>query len=134
MVNTISIDNIEHIICMTESDDPKCFTVEPQTSMCSITLRQFTNTSLEKIKVTHFPLNSNISTTGHKLQGSTLDSLVVNSWTRKVVHWSYVVISRVKRLNSLVLNEKLDNNRSYHANDQLVRWERVMKEVIEKNI
>ena len=132
MVNTISIDNIEHIVCMTESDEPKYFTVEPQTGLCSITLRQFTNTSLEKIRVKYFPLNSNISTTGHKLQGSTLDSLVVNSWTLKVIHWSYVVLSRVKALRSLVLNEKLDENRNYRANEELVKWERAMKELIEK--
>ena len=79
MVNTISVDQVKHIVCMTESTDPKYFTVEPETGLCKIKLRQFNNTSLEKIRVTYFPINSNISTTGHKLQGSTLDCLVVNS-------------------------------------------------------
>ena len=92
MVNTISIDQVEHIVCMPESADPKYFTVNPKTGLCNIKLRQFKNTSHEKIKVTYFPLNSNISTTGHKFQGSTMDSLVVNSWTRWVPHWIYVVL------------------------------------------
>ena len=61
-----------------------------------------------------------------------MDSLVVNSWTLKVIHWSYVVLSRVKALKSLVLNEKLDENRNYRANEELVKWERTMKELIEK--
>ena len=56
----------------------------------------------------------------------------MNSWTRRVPHWIYVVLLRVKRLNSLVLNEKLDEYRSYQANDELVRWEMKMKDVIEK--
>ena len=44
----------------------------------------------------------------------------------------FVVLSRVKRLSGLILNEKLDEYRSYQANDELVRWERIMKERIEK--
>ena len=50
MVNTISIDQVEHIVCMPESVDPKYFTVKPQTGLCKIKLRQFINTSLEKSK------------------------------------------------------------------------------------
>ena len=134
MVNTISVDQVKYIVCMTESTDPKYFTVEPETGLCKIKLRQFNNTSLEKIRVTYLPINSNISTTGHKLQGSTLDCLVVNSWTRQIPHWIYVVLSRVRKLNSLILNEKLDEYRSYQANDELVRWERITKEAIFKKL
>ena len=63
-----------------------------------------------------------------------MDTLVVNSWTFNVQHWIYVVLSRVRTLNSLVLNEKLNINREYTANRELVRWEARIKETIEKNI
>ena len=39
-----------------------------------------------------------------------------------------------KHGNSLILNEKLDEYRSYQANDELVRWERITKEAIEKKL
>ncbi len=52
----------------------------------------FQHTQLRPIKRTYLPINSNISTTGHKLQGSTLDTLVVNSWTFSIQHWIYVVL------------------------------------------
>ena len=53
-------------------------------------------------------MNDNILTTGHNHQGSTLDKLVVNSWTIYARHWAYVVLSRASTLSSLILNEKLN--------------------------
>ena len=61
-----------------------------------------------------------------------MNTLVVNSWTFSVPHWIYVVLSRVRTLNSLVLNENLDENKDYSANSELVRWETNIKERIEK--
>ena len=48
MVNTISVDQAKHIVCMTESTDSKYFTVKPETGLCKIKLRQFNKTSLER--------------------------------------------------------------------------------------
>ena len=56
-----------------------------------------------------------------------MNSLIVNSWTFRVQHWAYVVLSRVKTLNSLVLNAMLDENRHYKANGELMRWETNIK-------
>ena len=61
-----------------------------------------------------------------------MNTLVVNSWAFSVPHWIYVVLSRVRTLNSLVLNEKLNECRDYSANSELVRWETNIKERIEK--
>ena len=58
---------------------------------------------LEKVCVTYLPIYSNISKTGHTLQGAALDSLIVNSWAYNCTHWVYAVLSRVKKLNHLVL-------------------------------
>ena len=102
-----------------------------ETRQCKIRLRQWNNTVIDKIKTTYLPINSSISTTGHKLQGKTLDNLVVNSWGYCCAHWVYVVLSRVRKLDNLVLNVKLDPNRDYSARDELVRWERYIKDNIE---
>ena len=60
------------------------------------------------------------------------DQLAVNSWAYQMPHWIYVVLSRVRTLNSLVLNEKLDESRSYKANQTVLKWERDMKENVER--
>jgi hypothetical protein len=44
----------------------------------------------------------NHATTGHKLQGTTVKSLVIAEWL-KVKNWAYVVLSRVKTLSGLFL-------------------------------
>ena len=122
---------VDYILCMHEGKDSKYFKVKPETRQCKIKLRQWNNTVIDKIKTTYLPINSSISTTGHKLQGKTLDNLVVNSWGYRCAHWVYVVLSRVRELNNLVLNVKLDPNRDYSARDEFVRWERYIKDNVE---
>ena len=94
-------------------------------------LRTFNNIVLDKIKITYLPITSSISTTGHKLQGKTLDNLVINSWGYRCKHWVYVVLSRVRTLRSLILNVKLDEDRDYSAKKELLRWEEDMKANVE---
>ena len=86
---------------------------------------------LKKIRTTYLPIICNISTTGHKLQGKTLDHLVINSFAYNCTHWVYVVLSRVRQLDNLILNQKLDIHRNYNAKPELVRWEKDMKNNIE---
>ena len=134
MVNTISVNHIKHIVCTIDDNietDQRYFIVKPESTLCTVQLHEWNNMTLEKIKITYLPLNSSISTTGHKLQGQTLNHLVINSWGYKCPHWIYVVLSRVTKLTGLILNQKLDENRSYEANDELIRWERNMKTTIE---
>ena len=50
----------------------------------------------------HFPLLINHATTGHKLQGKSLDALIIAEWSR-VKNWAYVVLSRVRTLGGLFL-------------------------------
>ena len=48
MVNTISADDVDHMVCMIECNPrqkTKYFTVEPITSLCKTTLKQFNNTT-----------------------------------------------------------------------------------------
>jgi hypothetical protein len=59
-----------------------------------------------KMKGTQFPIISNNCTTGHKLQGCTVEAILVNSWFYGA-NWAYVVLSRVKTMNGLFLRERL---------------------------
>ena len=131
IVNTIFADEVEYIVCKHESDKQRYFVVKPETRQCKIKLRMWNNMTLDKIRITYLPINSNISTTGHKLQGATLSNLIVNSWAYRCAHWTYVVLSRVKSLTNLVLNEKLDIHRNYEAKHEVVRWEQNIKDTIE---
>ena len=80
LVNTVFANQVEYIMCMHEGNDDKYFIVKPETRECKVKLRAFNNAIFDKIKITYLPINSSVSTTGHKLQGKTLDHLVVNSW------------------------------------------------------
>jgi hypothetical protein len=48
-----------------------------------------------KIIMYQFSINSNIATTGHKLQGMSKDFMVVTEWGT-FPNWVYVVLSRVR--------------------------------------
>ena len=91
MVNTVSVDDVDHMVCMIECDlsqQPTYFTIKNTSGLCNVTLKQFNNIALEPIRIFYLPINNNISTTGHTLQGSTCNSLVIISWTFKVIHIS----------------------------------------------
>ena len=104
LVNTVFANQVDYIMCMHEGKNAKYFIVKPETRQCKVKLRSWNNAILDKIKITYLPINLSISTTGHKLQGKTMDHLVVNSWGYRCTHWVYVVLSRVRTLKSLILN------------------------------
>ena len=45
-----------------------------------------------EMKATQIPIVVNNATTGHKLQGSGVDNLLVHGWY-KVANWNYVMLS-----------------------------------------
>ena len=57
------------------------------------------------------PIISNDATTGHKLQGCSLEELFVSAWNYSK-NWPYVVISRVKTRRGLFLKTKMAVSRS----------------------
>ena len=59
-----------------------------------------------KMTITQFLVTINHATTGHKLQGKTVDSLIVWEWSKQL-NWIYVVLSRVRSIRGLYLREKL---------------------------
>ena len=48
-----------------------------------------------KMKATQLPVISNQATTGHKLQGASINQLFVNNWNY-TTNWPYVVLSRLR--------------------------------------
>ena len=107
MVNTMYANEIDYLVCMHECNR-NYFLVNPETRQCKVRFRMWNNMVLKKIRTTYLPINCNISTTGHKLQGITLDDLDINLFTYKCTYWAYVVLSRVRELDNLILNQKLD--------------------------
>ena len=71
----------------------------------------------------------NIATTGHKLQGMSMDYIIVVSWFYTVKNWVYVVLSRVRKLSGLFLFKPLDFNKHYKED---IKLKVHMKELEEK--
>jgi hypothetical protein len=63
------------------------------------------------MKGNQLPIVSNTATTGHKLQGATVESILVNDWNYQK-NWAYVVMSRVKTMNGLRIRRKLSEDMS----------------------
>ena len=59
-----------------------------------------------KVKLLQLPVNLNDATTGHKLQGMTKQNLIVRAWCY-TSGWIYTVLSRVRTLDGMYLNEEL---------------------------
>ena len=78
------------------------------------------------LKATQLPLISNNATTGHKLQGSTLNDIYVPSWSYGV-NWPYVVMSRVRTLGGLFTGQQLDPSKDYSVPANLIKMIRKIK-------
>ena len=82
------------------------------------------------MKGNQFPLISNSCTTGHKLQGCTLEALLVNDWYY-AANWAYVVLSRVKTMKGLFLRRKLLRNlKKYQKSEDMVRMIQKFRDTI----
>ena len=137
MVNTVQASEVAYIICKREKkkqDDPdEYFKLTASTGPVTVTFQDILKVQLSGISMEQFPLNSNIATTCHKLQGKTLVHLIVNSFDYGKKNWVYVVLSRIKRLKGLILKQKLDVARDFSCDPVLLRWEKNEKYNREKN-
>ena len=73
-----------------------------------------------KMKGRQFPLVSNSCTTGHKLQGCTVLSILVNDWYYGA-NWAYVVLSRVKTMMGLIMRKPLSTDLKKYAKPKAMR-------------
>ena len=138
MVNTVYAHDVKYIICRKETEkdtDPdEYFKTEPISSPIKISCKYLGNLPIKGINMTQFGVIDNIATTGHKLQGVSLDNLVVISWNYSCPNWVYFVLSRVRKLAGLVLNIPLDKTRDYSSKPELTRWEQDLRQRLEKPI
>ena len=83
LVPTVSIDDVEYMVCEHYKDSLTPFAkfkLYPEKESVKINLKYLGNVvSFGGVSMTQFPVNSNIATTGHKLQGTTKDALIVYS-------------------------------------------------------
>ena len=131
-VITLSVNDVEYIVCeeyigkrqkVDKDKGNHTFRLKPEKVTVNVPLKlmgrklgNFTN-----LKMMQFPVNSNIATTGHKLQGQTKKALVVGSWFYGCPNWVYVVISRVKTLSGLFITEKLIRDLDRYA-IKMIYW------------
>ena len=67
-----------------------------------------------EMKATQLPVISNQATTGHKLQGASINQLFVNNWNY-TTNWPYVVLSRLRSSEGLYLCNKLSMDLTKYA-------------------
>ena len=136
MVNTVYAHDVKYMICRKEkekdSDPDEYFKMEPISSAIKISCKYLGNLPIRGINMTQFGVIDNIATTGHKLQGVSLDNLVVNNWNYGCQNWVYVVLSRVRKLAGLVFNTPLDSTKDYRPTQDLTRWEQDIRERLEQ--
>jgi len=136
---TISVDDVEWVQFEHESDPPRGvprrFKLKPQTFSVTVNfpIGDGLKIKVGNVRVTQIPVNSNIATTGHKLQGMSKDTLIVNSWSYGFANWIYVVLSRVRTLKGLFLCKPLDLHRPFQVPETLLRFEQRMR-ALEKSI
>jgi hypothetical protein len=107
-VHAVGTDNIEYIQVEWQDCEhfvgkfrlkPKVGTFRVKYPISEFGVKSCVQTNIE---LQHLPLIVNHATTGHKLQGKTVKSLVIAEWS-KVNNWAYVVLSHVKTLSGLFL-------------------------------
>ena len=66
------------------------------------------------MKLNQFPFVRNTATTGHKLQGKTVEAILAYAF-RYSVNWPYVVMSRVTTMDGLYLRKRLSDDLSNYT-------------------
>lgn len=131
---TTSIDNVKYVEFEHWPSPPKNanrkFRLKPQkfSSTINFPITQDLNIKVGNVCVTQIPVNANIATTGHKLQGMSKDILIVNNWNYKCTNWVYVVLSRVRTRKGLFLSRPLDLTREFSVPDNLLQFEKRMRD------
>jgi hypothetical protein len=131
-VLTVSVDDIKDMLCehwlekkeREAGKTAKKFRLVPEEDSVVINL-PITGQKLDigGFKIRQFGVNSNIATTGHKLQGMSKDKIIVTSWNYQFKNWIYVVLSRVRTLEGLHLLEKLNPSFDFTVDEKLLREE-----------
>ena len=122
-VYAIDIADVDHLVLRwTDSKFRGCFKLHPKDSMFDVRFPVWDTTGrmqreVQRIHLHYIPMLINYATTGHKLQGKSLDTLVIGQWTA-MENWAYVVLSRVRTLDGLFLLEPIPRNIRFEPSQQ----------------
>ena len=131
---TISSEHVQYVQFEHWPEPPRnakrYFRMKPQefTTKIDFPLTQDCKMKIGNVSVTQIAVNSNIATTGHKLQGMSKDSLIVTDWNYQCANWIYVVLSRVRTRSGLYLAKPLNMEKEFNVPASLMRFERRMRE------
>ena len=135
-VHSISMEAVEHI----EVEWQDCnhfvgkFRLKPAVGVFRVRypISQFgLSTRVQSsVLLQYLPVLVNHATTGHKLQGKTVASLVIAEWSR-VKNWAYVVLSRVKTLEGRYLTKPIPTDIDFSPETEyLDMMERLRKTIL----
>lgn len=131
-VNAVKVSQVKHLVCFFD----KCaflgqFTIEPTKlklkTQVSVDFANGKKNVAWGIKYQYFQCVLNDATTGHKLQGKTLETLAVAAWSL-TRNWAYVVLSRVKEMANLSLRLPLPKKIDFSLPDKLREMLAILKE------
>ena len=74
----------------------------------------------KRIQLIQFPINVANARTTHKLQGKSLDSVMVSTWSY-TINWIYDVLSRVRTSNDLFVMSPLSYEKTRDPNTTHLR-------------
>jgi hypothetical protein len=133
-VLAIDATDVEYIICekpKKKADTsgkpqlPEYFILPNKTFRVKISLPLGTTRKLypenTTMKLTQFPINIDLGTTCHKLQGKSKAFLVITEFDYATENWIYVALSRVKTLSGLFLLKPLNFKKDFSPSDILMR-------------
>ena len=129
----IFASQVESITVEHENQDitPRQFEVLPQRFSFTCKMNIGEEDRFISMKGLQFPVISNTCTTGHKLQGCTVDSILANDWFYGA-NWAYVVLSRVKTMAGLYLRKRLSRDlRKYAKPEEMKRMLQVFADTIQ---
>ncbi len=118
-VNAVFASQVKEVRLEHEDNSirPQKFSVTPVKHAFTTTFPTEFGPQKASMQGLQFPFVSNTCTTGHKLQGATVDDILVNSWCY-TKNWHYVVLSRVRTMKGLYLREPLSEDLSKYAKPQ----------------
>jgi len=101
------------------------FKLDPQRSSPTVSFKiHDLETKYSKVKctMTQIPVILADGITGHKLQGMTVQNVIIASWGYFAKNWPYVVLSRSTTFKGLYLFEPIDMDKSFAPSRDLVEY------------
>ena len=122
-VQTVYASQVDSVVVEHECDmvRPRIFSLKPKNWTFRIKIGINNQEVPMNTKGYQLPLVSNGCTTGHKLQGCSLDKVFVESWSYSR-NWPYVILSRVRTMKGLYIrNELITDLRKYALPEQMLK-------------